>query len=52
MDYKAKLINNASIEELTKEKEKMYEEQYKYGYIIDKTRLWDINYTILKLKEC
>jgi hypothetical protein len=51
MDYKAKFIENTTIEELKKEKNSMYEDQYKYGKIINKLRLWDINYTISKLEN-
>lgn len=51
MDYKQKLIMNKTIEDLLEMKIKMYEDQYKYGYAIDKLLLWNINYTITELKK-
>ena len=51
MEYQEKFIDNMTIEELKAEKEEMYNRQYKYGYSIDKLRLWDINYTISKLES-
>lgn len=51
MDYKAKFIKGKTIEELKAEKKEMYDGQYRYGFSIDKTRLWDIQYTINELKH-
>ena len=30
--------------------QQMYNDQYKYGYSIDRPRMWDINYTIKALE--
>lgn len=51
MDYIASFIPNKTIEELQEERSSMYANQYKYGYMVSKCRLWDIEYSIKKLIE-
>lgn len=46
MKYSANFIEGKTIEELKEEIKKMENMQYRYGYIIDKQRLWDIEHTI------
>ena len=51
MDYKANIIKGMTVAELKEETKEMYERQYRYGCSIDRPRLWDILYTIKKIKE-
>ena len=51
MNYSAKIIEGKTIDELKDEIKQMYEYKYRYGYSIDKCRLWDINYTIVILES-
>ncbi|WMJ23359.1 hypothetical protein RBG61_01470 [Paludicola sp. MB14-C6] len=51
MNYIPKLINGMSISELETEKSEIYERLYKYGEILDKPRLWDIDYSISVLES-
>jgi hypothetical protein len=50
MNYQPKFIKGKTIDELKAELQQMYNEQYKYGYSINRPRMWDINYTIKALE--
>ena len=50
MNYQAKFIKGKTIDELKAELQQMYNDQYKYGYSIDRPRMLDINYTIKALE--
>ena len=51
MNYIPRFIENKTIEELHKEENEIYENQYKYGRSLDRPRLWDITYTIKILND-
>jgi len=51
MNYNPKFIPDKSIADLQQEIKEMYDDQYKYGYSVDKCRMWDINYTISVLQD-
>ena len=51
MNYIPRFIENKTIEELRKEENEIYENQYKYGRSLDRPRLWDITYTIKILND-
>lgn len=50
MNYQAKFIKGKTIDELKSELQQMYNDQYKYGYLIDRNRMRDINHTIKVLE--
>lgn len=50
MNYQAKFIKGKTIDELKSELQQMYNDQYKYGYSINKPRMWDIIHTIKVLE--
>jgi len=50
MNYQPKFIKGKTIDELKSELQQMYNDQYKYGYLINKPRVWDIKHTIKTLE--
>lgn len=50
MDYQAKFIKGMTIQELKTELNEIYGNQYRYGYSLDRNRIWDINFTIKALE--
>ena len=50
MNYQAKFIKGKTIDELKAELQQMYNDQYKYGYSINRPRIWDIIHTIKALE--
>ena len=51
MNYEPKFIDGLSIEDCKSEIKWWHDRQYRYGYSIDKTRLWDLAFTIKQLKN-
>lgn len=48
MNYKPKLVEGLTVEQIDAEIEEIYYQEYAYSRGIDRPRLWDLLYT----KEC
>lgn len=50
MNYEPKFVEGYSIKDCESEIKWFYDRQYAHGYAIDYPRIWDLEYTIKKLR--
>jgi hypothetical protein len=51
MNYEPKFVEGYSIEDCKSEIKWFYDRQYAHGYAIDYPRIWDLEYTIEKIRS-